>query len=365
MKKIAYIGVDYHLNHLTLAILIQGKRKFHDTIRIKTDDRIIKRYMKKLSKDFQIQACYEASSCGYVFQRKMNSWGYHCDVIAPSLVPKKRGERRKNDFRDARNLAQLYANGLLSIVHPPSEQEESVRALIRCRIAFKECEKRTKHQINALLLAHNYRWPKSKWTHEHGRWLSNLEFSNEHLQQVLGEHLEHLSYLSSRIKYLDDQIKQIAETEIYSPSVKKLKAFKGIDTLTAMVLIAEITDFGRFPTPGALMSFLGLIPSEQSSGDRQRGGGITKSGNSRCRKMLIESVQHYARAPVISKNMKENLSQIDPHSAHIAIKCLKRLNKRYWFLIMKGKIRPLVITAIAREFVGFIWAMMQPQPVEA
>lgn len=365
MKKIAYIGIDYHLNHVTLAVMIEGKRKFHDTIRMKTEDRTIKKYMNKLAKDFQIQACYEASSCGYVFQRKMNNWGYHCDVIAPSLVPKKRGDRRKNDFRDARNLARLYANGLLSIVHPPSEQEESVRALIRCRMAFKESEKRAKHQINALLLAHNYRWPKSKWTQQHRRWLSDLKLANVQLQQVLDEHLQHLAYLSSRVQYMDDQIKQIAESDIYAPSVKKLKAFKGIDTLTAMVLIAEITDFRRFPTPGALMSFLGLIPSEDSSGDRQKGGGITKAGNSRCRKMLIESVQHYARAPVISKNMRDNLSQTDARSAHIAVKCLKRLNKRFWLLTLKGKIRPLVITAIAREFVGFIWAMMQPQIVEA
>jgi transposase len=365
MKTIAYIGVDYHLNHVTLAVMIEGKRKFHDTLRMKTEDRIIRKYLTKLSKDFQIKACYEASSCGYVFQRKMNSWGYHCDVIAPSLIPKKRGERRKNDFRDARNLARLYANGLLTIVHPPSEQEESVRALIRCRMAFKESVKRAKHQTNALLLTHDCRWRHSKWTHQHRKWLSALRLVNAHLQQVLEEHLQHLAYLESRVQYLDDQIKQIADSEIYAPSVKKLKAFKGIDTLTAMVLIAEITDFRRFPTADALMSFLGLIPSEDSSGERQKGGSITKAGNGRCRKMLIESVQHYARAPVISANMRNNLSQIDAHSAQIAIKCLKRLNKRFWQLTLKGKIRPVVITAIAREFVGFIWAMMQPQTVEA
>ena len=365
MKKIAYLGVDYHINHVTIAVMIEGRRKFHDTIRIKTEDRTIKKYINKLSKGFKIKACYEASSCGYVFQRKMNSWGYHCDVIAPSLVPKKRGDRRKNDFRDARNLARLYANALLTIVHPPSEQEESVRALIRCRMSFKESVKRAKHQINALLLAHNCRWRHSKWTHQHRKWLSNLKLANTHLQQVLCEHLQHLAYVESRVQYLDKQIKHIADSDIYAPSVKKLKAFKGIDTLTAMVLIAEITDFHRFPTPGALMSFLGLIPSEDSSGDRQKGGGITKAGNGRCRKLLIESVQHYARAPVISANMREHLSQIDAHSAHIAVKCLKRLNKRFWQLTMKGKIRTVVITAIAREFVGFIWAMMQPQVAEA
>ena len=132
-----------------------------------------------------------------------------------------------------------------------------------------------------------------------------------------------------------------------------------------MLLIAEITDFRRFPNPGSLMSFLGLIPSEDSSGDKRKGGGITKAGNHRCRTMVVESVQHYAKSPMISSSMRDNLAQVDARSARIATKCLKRLHKRYWALTMKGKIRPLVIAAVAREFAGFIWAMMQPEPVTA
>jgi transposase len=361
MKKIAYLGVDYHLNHLSIAVKVSGKKKFYDVIRLENKDKTVKKYLKKLSNDFEIKACYEASSSGYVFQRKMASWGYHCDVIAPSLIPKKRGERRKNDFRDARELARLYAYGLLTVVHPPNEEEESVRSLIRCRLAFKASEKKVKQQINALLLSHDYRWLKSKWTNQHRKWLSELELPYQYLQQVLDEYVEHLRYLQSRIQYLDGQIEKLAQSDIYVESVKKLKAFKGIDTLTAMLLIAEITDFRRFPNPRALMAFLGLIPSEDSSGDKQKGGGITRSGNHRCRKMLVESVQHYAKIPRISLKMRANLAQIDAQSAYIATKCLSRLHKRYWALTMKGKIRPVVITAIAREFVGFIWAMMRPE----
>jgi transposase len=188
---------------------------------------------------------------------------------------------------------------------------------------------------------------------------------NEYLQMILDEHLAHLDYLQTRIKYLDQQIEQIAESEIYGPAVKKLRAFKGIGTLSAMLFIAEITDFRRFPNPRALMAFLGLIPSEDSSGDKQRGGPITKTGNTRCRTQLIECVQHYVKKPQISYLMKADLAHVDPHSAAIAVKCLKRLHKRYWALTMKGKIRPVALTAIAREFVGFIWAMMQPQAVNA
>ncbi|MBW1705450.1 MAG: IS110 family transposase [Deltaproteobacteria bacterium] len=363
MKKIAYIGIDYHQNSLTIAVRVQDKKKIDETVRIRNEDKIIRKYMKKLSERFAIRACYEASCSGYYFQRKMKSWGYDCEIIAPSSLPKKRGDRRKNDFRDAQNLAQNYANGTLSIVHLPTEEEESIRSLIRCRSAFKETEKKAKHQINSLLLSQGLRWPRSKWTFQHRKWLWELRMPNEYLQQVLDEHLAHLDYLQTRIKYLDQQIEQVAESDLYAPAVKKLRAFKGIGILSAMLFITEITDFRRFPNPRALMAFLGLIPSENSSGDKQRGGSITKTGNSRCRTQLIECVQHYVKKPQISYLMKADLSQVDPHSAAIAVKCLKRLHKRYWALNMKGKIRPIAITAIAREFVGYIWAMMQPEPV--
>lgn len=365
MKNIAYVGIDYHQNSLTIAVRVQGNKKIHETIRLKNEDKIIRKYLKKLSKEFNIKACYEASSSGYVFQRKMESWGYHCDVIAPSTLPKKRVDRRKNDFRDAINLAQNYANGTLSIVHLPTEEEESLRSLVRCRTAFKENEKREKHQINSLLLSKGLRWPKTKWTLQHRKWLWELKMPNEYLQIVLDEHLAHLDYLQTQIKYLDQRIEQVAESDPYAPAVKKLKAFKGIATLSAMLLITEITDFRRFPNPRALMAFLGLIPSEHSSGDNIKGGSITKTGNARCRSQLIECVQHYVKRPQISHLMKSNLAQVDPHSAAIAVKCLKRLNKRYWTLTMKGKLKSIALTAIAREFVGFIWAMMQPEPVHA
>ena len=366
MKKIAYVGIDYHKNSLTIAVLIHGNKKIHETVRLKNEDKLIRKYMKKLSGKYNIKTCYEASSSGYSFQRKMEAWGYHCEIIAPSSLPKKRGDRRKNDFRDAQSLAENYANGTLSIVHLPTEEEESIRSLIRCRMAFKESEKRVKHQINSLLFSQALRWPKkSRWTLEHLKWLWELDMPNEYLQQVLDEYLSHLDYLQTRILCLNQQIEQLAKSDLYAPAVKKLRAFKGIGTLSAMLFITEVTDFHRFPNPRALMAFLGLIPSENSSGDKQRGGPITKTGNRRCRSMLIECVQHYTKTPQISKLMKADLAQLDPRSADIAIKCLKRLNKRYWRLIMKGKIQPVALTAIAREFVGFIWAMMQTEPVHA
>ena len=363
MKKIAYLGIDYHLKTLTIAVLIEGETDFYNVIKILNDDKIISKHMNKLSKEFKIKACYEASFSGYSFQRKMSSWGYHCDVIAPSLIPRKKGDHRKNDSRDARNLAKSYAIGDLSIVHLPTEDEESVRHLIRCRLTFKDLEKRTKIQINSLLHTQGLHWPHKKWNSRHLAWLSKLQLSQRHLQTIFEEQLGLMGYIQSRLKFLDDQIEEIARSDIYAQSVKKLRSFKGIGTLTAMILIAEITDFRRFPSARALMAYLGLIPSENSSSEKHRTGSITKTGNSRARKHIVEAVQHCTRAPRISPQMKKDLSQVDAHSANIAVECMKRLHKRYWHLALRGKVRSVALTATAREFVGFIWAMMQPEPV--
>jgi transposase len=360
MKKIAYVGVDYHVESLCIAVMIEGIKDFHETIHLKNNDAVIKKYLQKLSKDYNLKVCYEASGSGYVFQRKLKSWGYHCDVIAPSLIPKKAGDHRKNDFRDARILAQNYAAGLLTIVHPPTQEEESVRQLIRCRIALKQNVKQIKQQINGFLLSQGNYWGKKKWTGTHHSWLSKLQLLNAHVQQVLDTHMQHLEYLETCVERIDTDIETIAQSEVYAPSVKKLRAFRGIGTLSAMLLIAEITDFRRFASPGALMAFLGLVPSEHSSGTVRKAGAITKAGNSRCRTHLIESAQHFVKKPKISPDMKRNLQQIDVESAGIAVKCMNRLHKRFWALFNKGKSRQVAITAITREFVGFIWAMMTP-----
>ena len=365
MKKIAYVGIDYHLKSLTIAVLAEGETEFYNVIKIPNVDTIISKHMKKLSKKFKIKACYEASFSGYSFQRKMTSWGYHCDVIAPSLIPRKKGDRRKNDSRDARNLAKLYARGDLTIVHVPTEEEESVRHLIRCRLSFKDFEKRIKNQINSLLHTQSIHWSNKKWNSKHLAWLSKLDMPQKHLQTILEEQLSLFSYIQSRVESLDKQIEEIARSEIYAPSVNKLRSFKGVGTLTAMILIAEITDFRRFPNARALMAFLGLIPSEDSSGEKRKPGSITKTGNSRARKHIVEAIQHCTRAPKITQQMKKNLSKVDARSANIAVECMKRLHKRYWHLALRGKIRPVALTATAREFAGFIWAIMQPDPVSA
>ena len=362
MKKIAHLGVDYHIKTVTITVYINDEG-FYETVRFKNSDKTIAKYLKKLSKQFEIRLCYEASSSGYVFQRKMEKLGYHCDVIAPSLIPRKPGDKRKNDHRDSKKLAENYAKGLLTVVHPPTEFEESIRGLVRCQLAMKNSEKRIKNQINSYLLSQGHRWPKSRWTLEHYSWLSNLELRDQYSQMALEEYMGHLEYITARVQALKQEVEKIATSEIYAPSVKKLRAFRGIGTMTAMLLIAEITDFRRFPTAGALMAYLGLIPGEESSDSKSKNKAITKAGNTRCRKAIIGAIQHYMKKPRLTAPMKRDLQEVDAHSANIAIKCMKRLNKRFWALTCKGKTHNKAKVAVAREFVGFIWAMMQPEAV--
>jgi len=361
MKELAHVGVDYHVKSITIAVYRADEKTIHDIIRLPNNDKSVKKYMKRLAEQFELRICYEASGNGYAFARKMHALGYHCDVIAPSLIPKKSGDRRKNDHRDARNLAQLYANGQLTVVHMPDQQQESVRSLIRCRLALKESAKRIKQQINSFVLSHGCHFTQSKWTDKHRAWLSALPFSTPHLHQVLQEYLNLLAYLESRLQHLDQQIEQMAHSELYAPSVKKLRVLRGIGTLTAMVLIAEITDFRRFSNPQSLMAFLGLIPGENTSDDTTKPTAITKTGNKRCRTMLVEAVQHYIKKPRISTTMQEAFAQLDARSTLIATKCMHRLHKRYWALLLRGKAKQKALVAIARELVGFIWALMQPQ----
>ena len=358
-----YLGIDYHVESVTIAVIIEGQNTIDRTVRFANQDKTIKKFLKKISTNYTVKACYEASCSGYVFQRKMESWGYHCDVIAPSLIPEKRGDRRKNDYRDAIKLALNYANGMLTLVHLPTQEDESVRCLVRCRLTLKETEKRTKQKINTFILSQGYRWPKTKWTQKHRQWLATLQMYNSYSQTVLDEYLGHLNYLGARIGHIDKEIENIAKSEKYWQNVKRLRAFKGLDTLSAMILLSEIADFKRFRNARSLMAFFGLIPSEESSGDNLKGGPITKTGNRRCRTQLIESVKHCTKKPYISAKMKANLKDVDAQSANIAIKCMHRLHKRYWALAVKGKSRNKAMTAAAREFAGFIWAMMSANPV--
>lgn len=356
MKKIAYVGVDYHQAFLAVIVLPEGSGCPVQRVQLMNESKAIKKYMEKLSENYAIKACYEASSCGYVFYRQMLGWGYSCAVVAPSKIPRKPGDHVKTDFKDAENLAYQFRNGSLTFVHVPTEKEESVRALIRCRQSFKEDSKRIKMRINSLLQTQGYKYSGTNWTQSHGKWLNTLNLPGE-TGKVLYEYQTHLEFLNARIEDLDGEIGKLAESAPYAKQVKALRVLRGIGTLSAMMLITEIVDFQRFPTAKSLMAYLGLTPSEHSSAASKRYGGITKAGNGACRRILIECVQHYRKKPVPTAKLRGKWAGQPADQKSIAIKCMQRLHKRYWALEHR-KPKNVALVAVAREFVGFIWSLM-------
>lgn len=322
----------------------------------------LKKMIKMLSKrkkENEIKICYEAGPCGFAVKRILNKSGFSCEVIAPSLIPVQGGNRVKTDQRDAKKLARYYQAGELTMIYVPDEEQESVRNLVRSREDVKEDIRRYKQRIGHFLLRNGIKFSgKSNWTEMYKTWVKKIQLKTETDQFVLEHYMNTLEMLELQQKEQTEKIEEMAKTEEYKEKVNALCAYRGIGTLTAMIFISEIVDFRRFRSPKELMAYLGMTPSEYSSGGKERKGSITKCGNSRVRKALVESAWHYVKKPIISKLMRDNLESVPKELRKSPLTALKRLHKRYFYLVLKGKSRQKAIVATARELSGFIWATM-------
>jgi transposase len=307
-----------------------------------------------------IRVCYEAGVCGYALQRQMSTARVTCEVIAPALIPRKSGDRIKTNRRDARKLAELLRAGLLTPVRPPTPEEEAVRDLGRARDDVREDLQRSRHRLGKLLLRRGLRYPGRNWTQAHRRWLGSLTWPHPAEQVVVDDYLLAIDQLGARLAELDARLTAIADTEPYRESVGWLRCFRGIDTLTAILFLAELHDFGRFDTPRALMAYLGLIPSEDSSGEKSTRGRITRAGNSLVRRLLIEAAWHYQHRPAVGGTLSRRRRGQPARVVAIADKAQHRLCRRFQHLALSNKPRPKIAVAIARELVGFLWAALQP-----
>jgi transposase len=360
--NLLYVGMDVHKDTVMVAVLPEGASEPTEVRRVANDPRKLRRFMDRLARGGEIRACYEASGAGYVLQRWLSDWGYHCDLAAPSLTPTRPGERRKHDKRDASDLARLYRAGELVLIRIPSEKEERVRDLVRCRETFQREVKKSQHYILKFLSRRGlvYR-DSSHWTRRHLEWLAGL-LSDRQLDEqdalVFGEYLALLQYKLGRRDELDRQIEELALSPAYVDAVGRLRCFRGLDTHSAMVLITEIGDFRRFESPRELMAYVGLVPSEESSGDRERRGSITKAGNSHCRHILVQGAWHYQHRPAVgAKLRKRQQGQPAAVIAH-AWKAQHRLNKLFRRLTFRRP-RQVAVVAVARELVGFVWGVMR------
>jgi transposase len=279
--------------------------------------------------------------------------------VAPSLVPKKPGERIKTDRRDARKLSQFLRSGDLAVVWVPDEEQEAMRDLTRARDDFKAQERKARQQLNAYVLRHGHAWPsnKTRWTKTHYNWLESLKFPHNWQQVVLQEYIDAVKGTGQRVADITAQMMQVLPQWSLVPVVESLVALRGIDKLAAMVLLAELGDISRFDSPRQLMAFLGLVPGEHSSGGRQRQGAITKTGNSHARRMLVESAWSYRFPARQTAHLKRKAKNASDEAKAIAWKAQKRLCGRYQHLLHAGKNTKQTNVAVARELAGFIWAI--------
>jgi transposase len=356
----AYIGLDVHKETIVVAVARAGRDAPESRREIANKPKTVAKLVERLNQEFNGEVllfCYEAGPCGYGLYRQLLALGHDCQVVAPSLIPKKPGERIKTDRRDARKLAQSLRSGDLTAVWVPDQEQEAMRDLTRARDDFKAQERKARQQLNAYVLRHGHAWPsnKTRWTKTHYNWLEALRFAHDWQQVVLQEYIDAVRAASKRVAGVTAQMERVLPQWSLAPVVASLVALRGIDKLAAMVLLAELGDLSRFDSPKQLMGFLGLVPSEHTSGGRRRQGAITKTGNSHARRMLVESAWSYRFPARQTAHLKRKAASASDEAKRIAWKAQKRLCGRYRTLTQAGKDTKLVCVAIARELIGFVW----------
>jgi transposase len=355
--------MDVHKESLTIAVLPASAPAPTRVERLPNDLPKLKRWLERIARAGEVRACYEASGAGYVLHRALQEWGYACDVIAPSLIPKRPGVQRKHDKRDASDLARLYRAGELTAVRIPSEAEERVRDVVRCRETFQREILKSRHYILKFLARRGFVFREgTNWRTPHLRWLHHLTTEQSPLvpadRLVFREYHALLLYKLQRREELDRQIEELALLPALAPMVGRLQCFRGISLHSAMVLATEIVDWRRFEHPRQLACYLGLVSREDSSGDRVRLGSITKAGNSHCRHVLVQAAWSYRNRPQVSVDLKRRQQGQPPSLIAHAWKAQQRLHRRFTHLSYRKRPQ-IAVVAVARELVGFLWAVMR------
>lgn len=361
-----YVALDVHkeTNAVGLADASGGQARFFGEI-ANTPEALAKLVRKLKKGGGRLSWCYEAGPCGYEIYRQLSELGEHCLVVAPSLIPKKAGDRIKTDRRDALSLARLHRAGELTGVWVPDGAQEALRDLTRAREDMKLLQRQAKQRLSAFLLRHGERYTgKAKWTQAHARWLETVKCVQPVSQIVFQEYVDTVKACAERVQGLDKQIELASRESVFWPVIEALMALRGVNLLTATTVVAELGDLHRFASAPQLMAYLGLVPSEHSSGATQSRGAITKTGNGHVRRVLVEAAWTY-RHPARKSALLQRRAEPTPQAVQdIAWKAQKRLCQRYRHLTGRGKQTVQACTAVARELAGFIWAIGQtlPQP---
>jgi len=354
-----FVGLDVSKDTIAVAVADWGREPARYYGMIENKPEAISKLMKRLGKPEELIVCYEAGPTGYGLYHQLKKMDIQCSVVAPSLIPTRSGDRVKTDRRDAVNLAQLLRAGELTPVWVPSEEDEALRDLVRAREDAKEDLLRARHRLSKFLLRHDLRPPEKmkNWTSKHRRWLDGLKFENDALRVTFQEYLHAIDEIEARIKRLEAEIHAQATESVHAPVIQALQTLRGIAEVTATGLVAEVGSFSRFDSPRQLMAYAGLTPSEYSSGASRHQGGITKTGNSHLRHLAVEAAWAYRYPPAVKGDLRRRQEGHDPRILAISWKAQDRLHRKYKRLLYKGKSGPVAATAVARELLGFIWAI--------
>ena len=360
-KHMRWVGLDVHAETISVGVA-EAKGEVRPLGTIANRPEAIRHLVRKLAGPEGLRACYEAGPTGYVLYWQLTSLGVMCDVVAPTLVPVKAGDRVKTDRRDAEKLARLHRSGDLTAVWVPDAQHEALRDLVRAREAAKGDQLRARHRLQKFLLRHGRRAPAgvNAWTLKHLAWVKgHVRFEHPAQEATLMDYISEIDHVAERLERLEKAIdRAIAEVpEKLRAVIEGLQSLRGVAKLTAVTIVSELGEISRFPKARQLMGYTGLVPSEHSSGDKTRRGGITKTGNARLRRVLTEAAWAYRLRPSVGGALRRRQAGQSEAVKEIAWKAQHRLHDTYRRMLGRGKPKQKVITAVGRELVGFIWAI--------
>jgi transposase len=352
------VGLDVHARSIRLAAVRADELLDERTLAY--DFEALEKVLRQWPR---VRCCYEAGPTGFGLYRHLFEGGLECIVVAPGLVPQRPGERIKTDPRDARKLARLLQGGLLEPIHVPSAELEAARDLVRAREAARIDRMRDRHRVSKFCLRQGLRLPGVSWGVTRRGWLAEQRFCFPAQQLAFDTYLHALDLVDARVAALERAISESAEEGPWRELVGRLRCLRGVDTLTALALVTEIGDFERFQSAEEFMAFVGLVPSERSSGEARRQGSITKVGNAHVRRLLVESAWHARRRPTVGYELRRRQAGQDVIVIERAWRCQRRLYRRWCRMAARGKPSQKIVVACARELAGFVWAIATTQPL--
>jgi len=355
-----FVGLDVHKATIAVALAESGERQEVRSYGvIPNTPAAVARLVKKLGPATRLRVCYEAGPCGYVLLRQLTKLGVACVVVAPALIPSKPGERIKTDRKDALKLARLHRAGELTAVAAPTPEQEALRDLTRARQAAQQDLHRLRQRLRTLLLRLGIAEPgqTKRWSGRWRVWLAGVRLEQAVQQTVLDDLRSAIGETEARVDRLTAAVEAQAASGPFAEVIGALTSLRGVGVVTAVTLVAELGDPGRFDHPGQLMAFAGVVPSEHSSGGREQRGRITKTGNAHVRWVAVEAAWHCRRKPHVSRELARRQRGQSAAVLAIAEKGQQRLHERYVHLVVKGKPKPKAAVAVARELLGFVWAI--------